>query len=161
MTLKKWARTSRTCCRIRKPALSCHVSGRSRSGRNYSGCYWVRAVASQTDRQKREGSKSVNNFRLITEAKLEVEEVGDECRKACRWGRDYWKLDCRFVCGAHNEEMLPIYHCLCLCQAWPNQGLSVLYVMWAFWAFILEGRVLNTESVDEFEGFSWILWNHM
>ena len=34
--------------------------------------------------KKEKDRKSVTNCRLITEAKLEAEEIGDECRKACR-----------------------------------------------------------------------------
>lgn len=40
-----------------------------------------------TDRQQERDWKSINNFRLITEAKPEAEVAGNECRKACRWPR--------------------------------------------------------------------------
>lgn len=44
VTLKKWERILRICCRTRKQVLSCLGSGRSRNGRNSSGCYWVRGL---------------------------------------------------------------------------------------------------------------------
>jgi hypothetical protein len=40
------------------------VNGRSRSGRNYSGCYWVRVVTSQTDKKEKDEKRSINNCRV-------------------------------------------------------------------------------------------------
>lgn len=77
VTLKKWERTLRTCCKTRKRALSCLVNGRSRSGRNYNGCYWVRGFLRQV-------KKGIKNGAWVQAG----DKVKSEYRETCRWGRE-------------------------------------------------------------------------
>lgn len=57
VTLRRWGRTLRTCCRTRRPAPSFPESERSRRGKSCTGCWWAKR-ASVTTRGGRSGGKA-------------------------------------------------------------------------------------------------------
>lgn len=48
VTLKRWERILRTCCRIKRPAPSFPESERSKRERNCRGCWWAKRVTETT-----------------------------------------------------------------------------------------------------------------
>ena len=78
---------------------------------------------------------------------MSIEKPIDELERFC-------KLDSRCVCGAQIEEMLPVCYCLCLYQAWPNQGYQCSTSLELSGHSSLRVRVFNTKSVYEFGGCS-------
>lgn len=66
--LKRWERTLRTCCRIRRPALSWAERERNRKEKNCIGCWWEKIAKKR--RAARNGAKAV---RLCVEEYLSLD----------------------------------------------------------------------------------------